>query len=794
MPASFRFGPQWVFELQSTNRKLLREGVPIPLGSRAFDVLLTLVEAGGELVTKEQLLQHAWPGLIVEEANIYVTVSQLRKVLGTEAVSTVGGLGYRMALPVQAAGGEMPHHNLPAERTEFIGRQAALSEVQKRLQRTRLLTLVGIGGCGKTRLALKLAEFALADHRHGVCWIDLTRVATADHVGLTLALALGCKPNGTGSALATLTGFCRDLDLLLVLDNCEHLLDSVAQAADALLTAAPGLCIVATSREALGLAGEVVYLVLPLELPEGGESAKSILQSEAVRLFTERARSVAPSMDIGDDLAPVIAQICRRLDGLPLAIELAAARMRLLSAPQLLNLMDERFSLLSGGGRSLPRQRTLQAMIEWSYEAVSPEARRVMRAMSLCGDSCDLDTVVALLGEPARRAEVTDCLTRLLDKGLLTVHHRGVSAHYSMLDTVSEYARERLDESGEANAVRDRHRDHFLRLVEDSSQQNARHLPGAWLERLEVEHENLLQALVWCQAPGAAAELGLRFVVAMRGYWSARGLLRIGHDATVEALARPGAEKRNGLRAQALNMLTQLGWWLGEPAAALSHGQESLSIAEELHDAHLMAWALMALSYVHGALSNLPEAGRDAQEALRLARQGADGAQISDALVAVADFYFESGDLLRAKSLYEEAMALREQLALPMRQGLVAISLAEVALALKDAASARRWLRKAGALDVDSRSSYIGQHLIETCAAMAAATEEWSLCVRWFSASARQRRSTGLNDQAMSEKQRDVALDRAIEAMGPAAAAEAERQGATLGYSQTLEEVQVWLE
>jgi predicted ATPase len=794
MPASYRFGSQWRFELQCTNRKLLNEGVAVPLGSRAFDVLLTLVEAGGELVTKDQLLQRAWPGLVVEEANVYVTVSQLRKVLGVDAVSTVGGIGYRMALPVQAVGSEIPHHNLPAERTEFIGRQAAISEAQKHLQKTRLLTLIGIGGCGKTRLALKLAEFALADHRHGAHWVDLAQLANADHVGLTLALALGCKPDGTTSALTTLTAFCRDLDVLLVLDNCEHLLDSVAQAADVLLTAAPGLRIVATSRVALGLPGEVVYPVMPLELPATGASVRSILQSEAVRLFVDRACSVAPAMEIGDELAQVIAQICRRLDGLPLAIELAAARMRLLSAPQLLGLLDERFSFLTGGDRSLPRQQTLQAMIQWSYEAVSPEAKRAMRAMSVCAGACDLDCVVALLGEPGRRAAVMDCLIRLLDKGLITVRHRGNSAHYAMLDTVRQFALERLDECGEAKAVRDRHRGHFLQLVEDMRRQSALHLPGHWIERLELEHENLLRALEWCLVCDDTADMGLRFVVAMRGYWSARGLLRIGHDLTVRALAHPGAMERSVLRAQALTMLAQLCWWLGEPAAALAHGQEGLAIADELGDTHLMGWAMLALSYVHGALGDPVAAGRLAQDALRLARSAEDDPQISDALVAVADSCFESGELPRAEALYVEAMALREQLALPVRQGLVAISLSEVAMAQGQTQSARHWLRKAGALARETHSTYIGQHVIEKCAALAGDTGDWPLCIRWFSASVRQRQSTGLSDQTMSRKQRSAALDRAIASIGADAAAEAERKGSALGYAQTLDEVRNWLE
>ncbi len=746
------------------------------------------------MVTKEQLLQRAWSGLVVEEANIYVTVSQLRKVLGTEAVSTVGGIGYRLALPVQATGGQTPYHNLPAERTEFIGRQAALSEVQSRLHRTRLLTLIGIGGSGKTRLALKLAEFALADHRHGVRWVDLAQLANSDHVGLTLALTMGCRPSGSDSALAQLTAFCRDLDMLLVLDNCEHVLDGAAQAVDALLAAAPGLRIVATSRAALGLTGEIVYAVMPLELPLDGAPTGSIVQSEAVRLFVDRSRSVAPAMEMGDETTSAIADICRRLDGLPLAIELAAAKMRLLSAPQLLGLMDERFALLSGGTRAMPRQQTLQAMIQWSYEAASPEGQRALRAMSICGGTCNLDTVVALLGRPADRAAVVDWLTRLLDKGLVTVSHVGNSARYLMLDTVCKFAFERLAESGEQQAVRDRHRDHFLHFVEDKNRQNAWQVPGDWVEELRLEHENLLRALAWCQAPGSSAGNGLRLVLALRGYWSARGLLRMGHDLTVQALACPGAETRDAVRAQALTMLTQLCWWLGEPMTALVHGQEAAAIAEELDDSHLRGWALIALSYVHGALADLQTAGHQAQEALGIARSANDAVQISDALVAVADFHFESGELPAAKALYEEAMALRESLALPARQGLIAISLSEVAIAQGDTRLARHWLRKAGDLALETRSRYIGQHLIERCAALAAETAEWPLSVRWFSASAKQRQSTGLSDQTMSQKTRSPALERAVSAIGPAAAAEAERSGAALDYDQTLGEVQTWLQ
>jgi non-specific serine/threonine protein kinase len=370
------------------------------------------------LVTKEQLLQRAWPGLVVEEANVYVTIAQLRKVLGAGAVATVGRLGYRLALPVTRTDIDVPRHNLPAERTELVGRQTVLNEIQRRLERTRLLTLIGIGGTGKTRLALKVAEFALADYRHGVRWVDFAPLGEAEHVGTAVALGLGCKPSASTSPLAAATAHCRDLEILLVLDNCEHVMTGARSAVDALLAAAPGVRILATSRVALGVAGEVVLPVMPLELPDPDADGRGIARSEAVRLFMDRARAVAPAVAMSDEIAPVIAEICRRLDGLPLAIELAAARMRLLSAPQVLEILRERFSVLTGGSNSLPRQQTLQAMIHWSYEASGIEAQRAMRAISVCAGGCDIQAVGALLGGDGT-PHVMDCLARLLDMGLL---------------------------------------------------------------------------------------------------------------------------------------------------------------------------------------------------------------------------------------------------------------------------------------------------------------------------------------------------------------------------------------
>jgi predicted ATPase len=790
MAGTYNFGAKWRFELHGASRQLLRDGAPVALGSRAFEVLLALVESGGGLLTKDELLARAWPGLVVEEANVYVAVAQLRKVLDVDAIATVGGIGYRLALPVQRAGAEAPRHNLPAERTPFIGRAAALRDAQSRLQGARMLTLIGIGGTGKTRLALKLAEFALVDHRDGVCWVDLAPLSAADQLVPALAHALGCKLSLAAPPLETLGAHCRGRELLLVLDNCEHLLDAAAHAANALLAAAARLRIVATSREALGVDGEVVLPVKPLDLPATDAMPDAIAASEAVRLFVDRARSAAPGWGWNDDLAAVVGTICRRLDGVPLALELAAARLRLLSASQLLSLLDERFLLLTGGAHALPRQQTLQAMIQWSYDAAGSQAQRAMRAMAVCGGGCDLDTLCALMGETAHKPAVMDALGGLLDKGLMEVDHHADRSRYTMLETVRQYASERLAESADATLVRDRHRDHFLQLAETVEAQ-ARSIPN-WLDRLDREHDNLMRALSWCDAPGGDA-IGLRFVIAARRYWLHRGLLKVGRDITERALSRPGAQARDALRCRTLCVMAQLCWWMGQPDQTLSHAEQALSIAGEIDDLRLRCRAQLALSYAHGLIGHHDAAGQHAQDALHLARESNNGADLCDALGALADHRFESGDLEQSAVLYAELLQLRRARTDLVGEGGAALALAEIDIALQRTESARSWLRKVSDLAQQTQSRYIGHHLIERCASLASLTDQAALALRWFSASSKEGHVTGISEQVMSVKTRNAALQRARAALDGTAIARAEREGAALGYLQAFEEVQAWL-
>ena len=368
---NFRFG---AFLLQSRERRLLQDGVPVPLESRAFDLLATLVANAGSLVTKDELLERIWTGRVVEESNLHVHISALRKVLGKHAIATVPRHGYRFTVAVE--GFAMPEampaevrHNLPQPLASFVGREDDLAQLQVRLGEARLVTLSGIGGSGKTRLAIKLAERVAPSFRDGVWFVDLAPVADPERVARVVATSLGIREARDTPITETLVRHCGTRTMLLVLDNCEHVAAACASLVERLLTATTGLRVLATTRERLGLPGERVIPVRSLTMPpvDGALDAQALSGYESVRLFAERAREVAPEFVVGPGNAAVVAEVCRRLDGIPLALELAAALLELLSAEQIRERLDDRFRLLTGNTRAVARHRTLLATLTSSY-------------------------------------------------------------------------------------------------------------------------------------------------------------------------------------------------------------------------------------------------------------------------------------------------------------------------------------------------------------------------------------------------------------------------------------------
>jgi predicted ATPase/DNA-binding winged helix-turn-helix (wHTH) protein len=470
-PAMFRFGR---CELLPHRRELRVDGKAVQLGGRAYDLLMALVESRGKLVTKDDILSRVWPGVIVEENTLQVQVSALRKAMGTDrdCLKTICGRGYRFIADVTRTSTEveadldraaMSEHvprtltNLPAPATEMIGREADLSEVLNLTTAHRLVTLIGAGGIGKTRLAVEAARQLLPKFADGVWLAELAPLSDPDLVPGTVAQALrldlnAVSPSHIANALAS-------KHTLIVLDNCEHVIDAVATLAETLLRANSAARVMVTSREPLRLDGEHIFRVPPLDVPaEGTENVQDLLQHSAVKLFATRACSADQTLS-GVRIAAASAAICRSLDGIPLAIELAAARLPALGIEGLASWLDDRLMLLSGGRRTaLPRHQTLRASLHWSYERLSESERLVLQRLSIFSGPFTLEaasTVAASsdIDQPA----VVDCVSNLVSKSLITAHIAETATHYSLLHTTRAYAHEKLTESGELDEIARRH-------------------------------------------------------------------------------------------------------------------------------------------------------------------------------------------------------------------------------------------------------------------------------------------------------------------------------------------------
>ena len=789
------------FELRPGSRQLLADGEALGLGARAFDLLLALVEGGGERLSKDTLLDRAWPGLVVEESNLHVQVSALRKLLGADAIATVAGLGYRFALPVQAVGEVGPGAGLPAERSVFIGREALLAEGLSRLSHWRLLTLIGIGGSGKTRLAVKLAEAAAARGDRAVCWVDLAVLARPEQLAPALAAAVRCKAAATvaaGALAETLAAHLRPQPMLLVLDNCEHLLDAVAQLADLLLAAAPQLRLLATSREALGIAGESVLPVRPLDLPAEGADEAAVAGSEAVRLFAQCAVLAMPGFSLQRAGAQVVAAICRRLDGIPLALELAAAQLRLVSPVQLLDLLEQHFGLLVGARRALPRQQTLQAVIEWSHERLLPQEQALLRALAECSGGCDLAMAQALCAPGTAPAQVLAGLARLVEQSLLSVQHGSGSPRYQLLETVRQFVLHRSQDAHQGSELRLRHARHCLALAEAHDAEVDRHGQGAEsLARLDADRDNLLLALAHCDSDEAqAADTGLRLVAALWHYWSARGLMPLGLKLTDAALACAAgtARPRDRVHWQALVSATQLHWWTGRLDEALQLARQQLPLALELDHSGGVAAAHWQIGAVSLALGHADEAEARFEESLRVATAAGDDKSRGDALNYLSMLASTRGQFEEAARLTDEVLAIRRRSGHGFRIALQLLNVALTAIKRQQFEVARERLQEAAALLPSVGSQRLDDHFLRLSAELAAAQADAPMTVQLRAAWTVQRQASGV--PLSEEDRRDLHedLQRARQQMGESDFEAAWAAGVALASRQACALATRWLE
>ena len=559
-------------------------------------------------------------------------------------------------------------HNLPQSVTRFIGREKEKAHLKTLLQKTRLLTLTGSGGAGKTRLSVQVATELLENFPDGIFFVELAPLSEATLVLQTVATVLGLREGTTATQTLekTVIGFLQTRRVFLILDNCEHLLNACATLCDTLLRYCQHLQILVSSREGLGITGEIAYRVPSLGLPSSqqnqaqtqaqiSEMRETLWECESIRLFQEKAQSIDPNFALTPENIATVAQICQRLDGIPLALELAAARVRSLSVEQISERLDDRFRLLTGGSRTaLPRQQTLRALIDWGYDLLNPEEKSLLRSLSVFAGGWTLETAEKVCPtEQISEWEVLDYLTSLVDKSIVIYEGK----RYRLLETIRQYARDRLLESGEGINCRDRHRDVFLQLAQDTTQK----LWGLEQEEafslLDTEQENLRVALTWCQN---SPQKELAFVQALGRYWNTRGFLQEGIERMNSVIEN--TQNIPDCQQERASVLLSLAWTHGlqqNNAKMCEYAEQSQKIYYESENSEGKGRALMMLALVATNENDWESSERLYTEALNIYRQSQNPWGIACGLTNIATIRLHQGNISEARTLLEEALLMR---------------------------------------------------------------------------------------------------------------------------------------
>ena len=558
------FGP---FRLFAAQRLLLEHEKPLRLGSRALEILTVLVENPGELVTKEEPIGRVWPDTFVEEGNLRVHMAALRRALGdgqagNRYVVTVPGRGYRFVAPVSVLEPSAPApaksreaaSNLPLLLTRMVGRAEIVAALAVQLAQRRFITIVGAGGIGKTTVAVAIADAVMPNYRDKVAFVDLSPLTDAALIPSMVVAILGL-PTHSENALTALIAFLSDKEMLLVLDSCEHVVDAVANLVERVREAAPGVHILATSREPLRAAGERLYRLLPLGVPPSSVrlKAEEALAFPAIQLFVERAAAVLDGFELTDANAPIIADICRRLDGIALAIELAAGRIDAFGLRELAARLDDRFRLLTRGRRTaLPRHQTLSTTLDWSYQLLPESERTVLHRVAVFAGRFTLEAVEAVIsgGE-----SVVDQVANLVAKSLITADIGGDVVYYRLLETTRAYALDKLEESGERSECVRRHADYFRALFRRAELEWDRRPTAEWVAAYVSQTDNVRAALEWAFSASGDGELGIDLTIVTVPLWLQLSLMdecrKHVDRALAAARARPEHDPRRDMQLNA---------------------------------------------------------------------------------------------------------------------------------------------------------------------------------------------------------------------------------------------------
>ena len=782
-------------EIRPAERQLLIDGDPAALGSRAFDLLVALVERHDRVVGKTELFEAVWPGLVVEENNLQVQVSSLRKLLGPNAIATVPGRGYQFVAaldddiersqPTPERPPALPN-NLPHARTRFIGREAALENCAQLLRDTRLLTLSGIGGCGKTRLAQELAHREMAAFPDGVWFVDLAPLQEAQRVPAAVAATLGVQ-------VGQLTDHLKARRALVVMDNCEHVIGAAVKSIATLLETCGALKIVATSREVLGTAGEQVFAVRSLSLPATSD-IDDVRNSEAARLFVDHARLVVPEFDVDERNAEAVADVCRRLDGIALAIELAAALVRVLEIDDIRARLDDRFRLLTGGNRALPRHQTLQATMQWSHDLLTSGEQQLFRELSVFAGGCTLAAAAHVAGDDADEYDVLERLTALHDKSLLLVDRDSdAQPRYRMLETVRQYAQERLNAAGEGDEVRSRHLLHYVALAERAEPELRGPRQAIWFATFRHEQENLLAAHAWCAHARNGGELALRLTGSSWRYWVYRSQPERGYALASAALALAGTQADSVDRCKTLRAIANCAYKLGRYEESQAFAERCLAMAHRIGEKPLIIDALCAI----GATLDANAKGSDAVgrfvEARDLARSVRDDARLIIALNGLGEAHRNSGNVAAAEPFYDEAVTLSRTRDDRTSTAHSLTNLASVLIATGRLDEGRVTLAEARSLANVAGYRGLVECATDVAAGLASSLGEHAIAARLHGAAQRQLHEARMRHDPADDAFIAPRIAQSRAAIGDAAFEAAKAEGWNLSYDASMVELDRWL-
>lgn len=782
----FRFG---VYELDRSRRLLTRDGVPVEMKPKTFDLLSVLVKNHGIVLTKDELLDEVWPGQFVEENNLTVQISAIRKFFGERKgdnnfVATVTGRGYSFVQVVERVDVPVLLPNNPlVKNTESLvasngnkadssfdsdpvfGRSNEIEEIGNFLQSgVRLIILTGAGGSGKTRLAQAVAARSLVDFPDGAFFVELAAIQNPELVPTVIAQAIGIKEFGESDPIDHLVAELGSLRILLILDNFEQLIPAAPMIKE-ILGAAPMVKILVTSRIALRLKNEQEFVVLPLSVPPINSTLTNEQLSEfpSIRLFVARAQAVNHNFRLTPANVADVAEICRRLDGLPLAIELAAARVKLLSVQSILARLQRSLDLLSGGTMDLPeRQRTIRSMIEWSYDLLDDDAKTLFQRVSVFSGGFSVEAAEAVgslkrtsddglppssqeIGPIAESepftANILDLLTSLLDSNLLfSKEQPDGSFRLQMLEVVREFALEYLEESGESASVRLSHADFFLSLAEEAEPYLFSGQSIDWMNKLDAEHDNLRSALGWLLEHSPAK--GARIAASLGQFWISRSYL-IEARRWLEAAIQKNENDLSDTRFKLLNTFSLVARNQGDYAATRRASEQSLSASRAANNLPQIILSCHAVAALETREGNFVRARKLIKESLAISRELGDEKQVGFSLSFLSNLFLSTGDYSAARDLIEESLEISRRLGLTVNVSTNLTNLGTVAFYEDDTEGSFQYFAESLTICREMGNTILVSCCIDGLAAVAASRENMEQAALLAGAAESARQSVG---------------------------------------------------